>query len=148
MIRSRWVFAAAAIASLTACSPNASPQAPAPATVTVTAEAEAKPEIPEEPETPETPSPESTEPSAPAAEPVEETFTMPDLVGMNLQLAQDTLQSLNSWFIDQEDASGLDRMQMVDSNWQVCRQDPAPGTAVPISTIVTVWNVKLDEACP
>ncbi|MGH8825174.1 MAG: hypothetical protein ACRDVN_11940 [Jiangellaceae bacterium] len=49
---------------------------------------------------------------------------MPDLVGMNLQLAQDTLQALGSYLLDQEDASGLDRLQIIDSNWQVCAQEP------------------------
>jgi len=73
---------------------------------------------------------------------------MPDLVGMNLQYAQDTLQSLGSYLMDQEDATTLDRFQVLDSNWQVCRQDPLPGEEVPVETIVTLWSVKLDEVCP
>ncbi len=80
-----------------------------------------------------------------AAEP---TFTMPALVGMNLQLAQDTLQALGSYLMDQQDASGLGRVQVVDSNWQVFTQDPAPDALVPESTLVTLGAVKLDETCP
>jgi len=86
--------------------------------------------------------------SSVATEPETEVFVMPDLVGMNLQYAQDTLQSLGSYLMDQEDATTLDRFQVLDSNWQVCRQDPLPGEEVPVETIVTLWSVKLDEVCP
>lgn len=86
--------------------------------------------------------------SSVATEPETEVFVMPDVVGMNLQYAQDTLQSLGSYLMDQEDATTLDRFQVLDSNWQVCRQDPQPGEEVPVDTIVTLWSVKLDEACP
>lgn len=132
-------------AALAGCGTAASDTPPA--TVTVTASAEEEGVTADEPKTSEATEPETTEPTPEAAAAAEETFEMPSLVGMNLQTAQDTLQSLDSWFLDQEDASGLGRMQMVDSNWQVCQQDPAAGTVVPISTVVTLWSVKLDEAC-
>jgi len=77
-----------------------------------------------------------------------ETFTMPALEGMVLQDAQDTLQALGSYLMDQQDASGMDRMQMNDSNWVVCSQDPAAGTETPLETIVVLASVKLDETCP
>jgi len=73
---------------------------------------------------------------------------VPALLGMNLQLAQDTPQSLGSYLMDQADASGLGRMQINDSNWTVCSQAPEPGAEVPVETIVTLAAVKLDEACP
>ena len=76
------------------------------------------------------------------------TFVMPELVGMNLQDAQDRLQSLGSYVLDQEDASGLGRIQILDSNWVVCRQSPAPGTDVGLDEVVTLWSVKIDETCP
>lgn len=85
--------------------------------------------------------------AAPEPEP-EVTFTMPDLVGQNLQLAQDILQDIGSFVLDQEDASGLDRFQVNDSNWTVCTQDPAPGTVIEVSVIVTLASVKLGEVCP
>lgn len=125
----------------------ASPVVEPPATVTVTAPApdpdEAQKEDPAE--AAGEPTEAATEPEAPA---VEETFEMPTLVGVNLQLAQDTLQALDSYVLDQADASGLGRFQMNDSNWTVCAQDPASGAVVPISTIVTLASVKLDETCP
>jgi outer membrane murein-binding lipoprotein Lpp len=84
--------------------------------------------------------------AAPAAEP--ETFTMPALVGVNLQLAQDQLQALGSYVMDQTDASGLGRVQVLDSNWKVCAQQPAAGSVVPLDAVVTLASVKLDERCP
>ncbi|NHA66847.1 PASTA domain-containing protein [Phycicoccus flavus] len=73
---------------------------------------------------------------------------MPKLVGKNLQLAQDILQSKDSYLLDQEDAAGLDRIQVLDSNWKVCSQDPKAGTKVSIDALITLSSVKLDEGCP
>jgi hypothetical protein len=89
-------------------------------------------------------------PAAPAPAPAAPTttFTMPALVGVNLQLAQDTLQAAGSYVMDQTDASGLSRLQVNDSNWQVCTQDPAPGAVVSTDTTVTLGSVKLTETCP
>ena len=85
---------------------------------------------------------------AAAAASASEVFKMPSLVGENLQLAQDKLQALGSYVLDQEDAAGLGRMQVLDSNWQVCEQNPAPGKTVPVETIVLLTSVKLAEQCP
>jgi hypothetical protein len=95
----------------------------------------------------------STDPPAPAATETTTaqqtpTMTMPNVLGKNLQLAQDTLQRLGSYVMDQQDASGLGRMQINDSNWKVCTQDPAAGAVVPTDTLVTLGSVKLTEACP
>ena len=75
-------------------------------------------------------------------------FTMPNLVGMKLQRAQDTLQSVGSYVLDQTDAAGLDRWQIDDTNWRVCSQKPAPGTKTPLEATVQLASVKLDENCP
>lgn len=77
-----------------------------------------------------------------------ETFVMPKVVGMNLQLAQDLLQSKGSYLMDQTDALGLNRFQINDSGWTVCNQSPAAGKKVPTSTMVTLGSVKLTERCP
>ena len=132
----RRILTAIALVPLLASCAAPTAKAPPPATVTVTAPAEVTPE------------PAADEPAAPDAEEPEQSFVMPDLVGVNLQLAQDTLQSLDSWVLDQEDASGLSRMQINDSNWYVCQQEPAVGSVMPISTVVTLWSVKLEETCP
>lgn len=89
----------------------------------------------------ETESPEAT--AAPVAK-----FTMPKLVGENLQLSQDILQKLGSYVLDQEDALGLDRIQVLDSNWTVCKQSPKAGKKVSVDEIVTLSSVKLSEDCP
>ena len=76
-----------------------------------------------------------------------ETFIMPKLVGKNLQVAQDQLQARGSYVLDQEDASGLNRFQVLDSNWKVCRQKPQAGKKVGIDQLVTLGSVKLEESC-
>lgn len=82
------------------------------------------------------------------ASPVVETFfTMPKVVGMNLQLAQDLLQSFGSYGLLQDDFKGLNRFQVLDTNWKVCKQSPSPGKKVSTSIIVTLSSVKLIERC-
>jgi len=80
-------------------------------------------------------------------EAAEESFVMPKVVGMNLQLAQDLLQSKGSFVLDQEDFKGLSRIQVLDSNWKVCAQTPSAGKRVGVSTVVTLSSVKLTEKC-
>ncbi|MGX1808542.1 PASTA domain-containing protein [Nocardia sp. NPDC055321] len=63
--------------------------------------------------------------SAPAAAPA---ALMPSVVCMNLQAAQDTIQEAGVFFSRSKDATGADRMQVIDSNWVVVAQSPAPGT--------------------
>lgn len=84
--------------------------------------------------------------ASPTATP-EAKFTMPRVVGMNLQLAQDLLQSKGSYILDQVDHKGLLRVQVLDSNWKVCKQTPAAGKVVLASTVVTLSSVKLTERC-
>lgn len=74
--------------------------------------------------------------------------SMPSVVGMVLQDAQDLLQSQGSYLMDQQDASGQGRMQVLDSNWTVCSQSPAPGAALDGGTLVTLSAVKIGESCP
>lgn len=94
-----------------------------------------------------TPTPEGVTPSVSTVEqPV--TFDMPEFTGVNLQLAQDTLQSLGSYLVDQEDASGLGRLQVLDSNWQVCSQSPVNGSLVSVDAVVLLASVKIGETCP
>jgi PASTA domain len=55
---------------------------------------------------------------------------MPSVVCMNLQDAQDEIQDHGVFASGSEDATGQGRSQIIDSNWQVVDQDPAPGTAI------------------
>ena len=66
-----------------------------------------------------------------------------DATGMDLQLAQDTVQAeLGIWFSASEDATGAGRMQIIDRNWTVVGQDPAPGTPVNDATEITFYVNK------
>ena len=49
---------------------------------------------------------------------------------MNLQDTQDTIQLTGVFFSDSEDATGQDRLQILDANWYVVGQTPAPGTPI------------------
>lgn len=77
-----------------------------------------------------------------------DTFRMPRVVGMVLQDAQDLLQSRGSYLMDQIDAKGWGRWQILDSGWKVCAQRPLPGARVSTSATVRLWSVKLSESCP
>ena len=88
------------------------------------------------------------EPTMPAVEGQRLDVARSDLVGDNLQDAQDELQALGSYLLDQVDATGKGRNQVLDAHWRVCAQRPAPGKAVPVTTVVTLTSVKLDEKCP
>ena len=133
---------------LTACGGSGAPAqvtvTATPETVTATATASA-----EEPtESTPAPSESSVEPEEPLESAVAETFVMPKVTGLVLQDAQDLLQTLGSYLMDQQDASGLERLQIDDSNWKVCAQAPKAGSKVPIETIVVLKAVKLRESCP
>ncbi|WP_420120623.1 PASTA domain-containing protein [Nakamurella sp.] len=55
---------------------------------------------------------------------------MPDVVGMNLQAAQDKIQTLGVFFSRSEDATGAGRAQVIDRNWVVVSQSPEPGVPI------------------
>ena len=76
-----------------------------------------------------------------------ETFTMPALVGANLQDAQDMLQALGSYLMTQTDATGMERFQVLDSGWKVCGQRPRAGAEVSVDKMVELFVVKLHEGC-
>ncbi|MGW3654758.1 hypothetical protein ACWD6R_03125 [Streptomyces sp. NPDC005151] len=71
---------------------------------------------------------------------------LPNVVGMDLQAAQDTAQAAGFFLLDDQDASGQGRLQILDRNWTVCSQDPAPGMH-PTSGLVTLYAVKDTESC-
>jgi hypothetical protein len=89
----------------------------------------------------------SVPPAAPAVEPspagADLEVTVPNVVGMDLQSAQELLfPPLRSTSIDD---TGQNRMQLVDSNWVVVRQDPVAGAVVLALTDVTLYVVKIGE---
>jgi hypothetical protein len=52
---------------------------------------------------------------------------MPDVVCMNLQDAQDYIQTFGVFYSRSVDATGQGRSQIIDSNWLVVDQSPPPG---------------------
>jgi hypothetical protein len=69
---------------------------------------------------------------------------MPGVRCMNLQDAQDEIQRQGTFFSRSPDATGQGRNQIIDSNWIVVDQDPAPG--VPIGEgEALLYVVKYDE---
>ena len=107
------------------------PRTPAPVTVTVT------------------PPPTSTS-SAPAeaTTPVVD-FAMPDLVGLDLQSAQDTVQDNGVLVSLSHDLRGM-RQQVLDSNWVVCTQNIPAGQRVTgdVEGTIDLGVVKREESCP
>ncbi len=55
---------------------------------------------------------------------------MPNVLCMTLQEAQDEIQDHGVFFSRSEDATGQNRMQLMDSNWLVVGQSPAVGSPI------------------
>ncbi|MGW0175625.1 PASTA domain-containing protein [Rhodococcus sp. NPDC003322] len=56
--------------------------------------------------------------------------TMPNVVCMNLQDAQDTIQAAGVFYSRSQDATGEGRNQVIDRNWVVVGQAPPAGSTV------------------
>ena len=95
-------------------------------TVTETAVVPASPEA-SAPATPESAS--SSSDAAPAPE--SDVVVVPDMVGQNYQDAQDMWRASGLVVLPGEDATGANRLPVLDSNWYVVAQTPAGGTEVP-----------------
>lgn len=70
---------------------------------------------------------------------------MPDVVCMNLQLAQDLIQDQGVFYSRSEDATGEGRNQIVDANWIVIEQNIMPGERFDEGDVV-LKVLKEDEA--
>lgn len=72
---------------------------------------------------------------------------MPDVICMGLQAAQDEIQDHGVFFSDSEDATGQDRLQLLDRNWVVVGQQPPAGSSMadvtPILSVVR-WSEEHD----
>ncbi|OFJ50486.1 hypothetical protein [Mycolicibacterium grossiae] len=76
---------------------------------------------------------------------------MPDLIGQDLQAAQNSVQALtdyNVFFSGSKDLTGQGRMQINDRNWTVCTSTPPAGTSFTKQTAVEFGVVKTDGPCP
>lgn len=75
---------------------------------------------------------------------------MPNLVGSNLQAAQDAIQALTGggiFFTRSHDATGASRQQVLDRNWKVCTQNIPAGRAINAGADIDFGAVKLEEPC-
>jgi hypothetical protein len=99
--------------------------------------------------------------SAPAVQPSAEktsdgsggddgSFTMPNEVGQGLQDAQDDIQRVSGdpVFVSHSHDLLGSRMQVLDSNWQVCSQNVPAGSKASAVEHIDFGVVKLDESCP
>lgn len=90
-------------------------------------------------------SPITTVPAASATVATAPVVLMPDVVCMNLQAAQDEIQKYGVFFSRSSDATGMDRSQLIDSNWIVVKQTPLPGQ--PVTELEAVLSVvKIGES--
>ena len=84
--------------------------------------------------------------SAPEAEATaNKTLRVPNVVGMNHQYAQDTMQARGFYSLREVDATGRGRMLLWDHNWKVVRQTPRAGTLVSELATITLSSVKYGE---
>jgi hypothetical protein len=85
-------------------------------------------------------------PSAPSMPPpTAGEINVPDVVGLDHQLAQDTMQASGLYNLSEEDATGQGRMLLWDRNWTVVSQDPPAGTMVAEDQTITLSSKKDDE---
>jgi beta-lactam-binding protein with PASTA domain len=70
---------------------------------------------------------------------------VPNVVGMNHQLAQDTMQAAGFYNLAEEDATGQGRLLINDRNWVVVTQTPAGGTHAAPDTKITLRSKKIGE---
>lgn len=131
---------AGALVALTACGPAATGTSSAPnsAVAEVTQADSSESTAP----TPET----STQAPSSAAFVA---FAMPSFVGMDLQSAQDAVQTHGIFFSKSHDLLGS-RHQILDSDWLVCTQNIAAGQQVTseIEAQIDFGVVKRAENCP
>ncbi|MDA0172874.1 hypothetical protein OJ998_27480 [Solirubrobacter taibaiensis] len=70
---------------------------------------------------------------------------VPNVVGKDHQLAQDTMQAAGLYYLAEKDASGQDRMLLLDRNWTTVKQRPKAGKCVSEDTEIVLSAVKDDE---
>jgi hypothetical protein len=104
-------------------------------------------------ETTQAPAPASSSPEPVASAPSEaatpqstpSTIKVPDGVGMNYQDAQDMWRAAGLIVLPATDATGANRIPVLDSNWFVVAQDLKPGSKVPVDTGITATVKKYTD---
>ncbi len=76
------------------------------------------------------------------------TIVVPNMVGQDLQLAQDSMQAVGLYALRSHDATGRGRAQVLDRNWKVCTQAPPAGSRVARDQLIDFGVVRDEEQCP
>ncbi|MFS8101212.1 hypothetical protein LFM09_29220 [Lentzea alba] len=94
-----------------------------------------------------TPAPVETTTSVapPPATAVPTTCTVPNVVGMVHQYAQDTMQAAGLYMLLEQDATGRGRMLVLDRNWETTAQSVPAGQVVDCTTTITLSAKKIGE---
>ncbi len=88
--------------------------------------------------------------TAPAAADDEQSWETPDLDGMSLETASDTLRTLtgnDELEIHTEDVAGLNRQQLAPRMWKVCWQAPQAGEPLTDDSWVGFGVTRMGVAC-
>jgi hypothetical protein len=65
---------------------------------------------------------------------------------MNHQAAQDRMQAMGLYNLDEEDATGQGRMLILDRNWKVVEQSPSAGARVSKNRTILLSSEKYSDA--
>lgn len=83
--------------------------------------------------------------AAPPAVAAPTTCTVPNVVGMVHQYAQDTMQAAGFYVLLEQDATGRGRMLVLDRNWETTAQSVPAGQVVDCTTAITLSAKKIGE---
>ena len=87
----------------------------------------------------------AAEPPPPPVTPAVKMCTVPSVVGMVHQDAQDTMQAAGLYRLREQDATGQGRVLVVDRNWTTTAQSVAAGQVVDCDTEVVLSAKKTGE---
>ena len=91
------------------------------------------------PAAPAAPAPAAPAPAAPSS------VLVPNAIGKDYQTAQDLWRAAGLHVAPAIDALGAHRVAVLDSNWVVLSQSPAPGSSVPTDTAITATIKKFTD---
>jgi hypothetical protein len=73
------------------------------------------------------------------------TIVVPNVVGKDLQFAQDTMQAAGLYHLTSHDSTGQGRSQVLDRNWQVTDQTPPAGSKVADDQLIDLGARKFTD---
>jgi hypothetical protein len=90
--------------------------------------------------------PEQPTAGASPAPPANATIVVPDGVGKDYQTAQDIWRAAGLHVAPAHDATGANRLPVIDSNWVVLAQDPKAGTRVDKGSFIKATVKKYTDS--